>query len=491
MSSPSDGAQCRGMSLISPSSDLHGAVSALRRRVVGDVLLPGHPGYADACAGWNLTYAHDPALIVVAADAADIVATMRFAHANGWPVTVQATGHGVSRPADDGVLIITSKLASVSVDPERRTATVACGAKWSAVLASAQQYGLAPLLGSSTNIGAVGYTLGGGMGWLGRQYGLASDSVVSFEVVLADGSVVCASNEDHPDLFWALRGVGAATFGVVIAMTIELYPVTTVYAGNLFYPVEMAADVIRRYRSWVTSIDHRLTSAVLVMNFPPFDDVPELLRGQSFVIVRGCWSGERLIGEQLGGEQLIDEWRSWRAPLIDLFGPMSIADVDLISNDPVDPMPAMVTSEWFDELSDAAIDVIVAATSPGVVGPPMLMFSELRHAGGAIRANAAGTANRRSRIGEFLLEMIGIVFSPDQGDALRGFLDMTRAQLAPFVSGAASINFLEGDEKFTRSASTAAADDLERLRDIKQAVDPGNRFCRTLHIDPTNGKTEQ
>ena len=467
------------MSLISPSSDLHEAVSALRKRVVGDVLLPGHPGYADACVGWNLTYAHDPALIVVAAETADIVATMRFAHANGWPVTVQATGHGVSLPADDGVLVVTSRLTDVSVDPNQRTATMACGAKWSAVLDPAQRHGLVPLLGSSSDIGAVGYTLGGGMGWLGRRYGLASDSVVSFDVVLADGSVVRAAADEHPDLFWALRGVGAASFGVVVAMTIELYPVTTVYAGNLFYPVEMASAVIRRYRNWVVDIDHRLTSAVVVMNFPPLDVVPEPLRGRSFVIVRGCWSGDLA-----GGQEVIDEWRSWRPPSIDLFGPMSMRDVDLISNDPVDPMPAMITTEWFDDLPDAAIDVIVGATAPGVVGPPMLLFSELRHAGGAIRSKAQSAANHRSRTGEFLLEMIGVVSGADQGDALRGFLDMTRAQLSLYVSGAAGLNFLEGEEKYHRSRQVMSADDLDRLRTVKRAVDPGNRFCRTLRIDP-------
>lgn len=467
------------MSLISPSTDLQEAVGALRKRVSGDVLLPGHSGYADACAGWNLTYAHDPAIIVVAADTADIVLTVRFAHANGWPVTVQATGHGVSRPADDGVLIITSQLTDVSVDPVAQTATVACGAKWSAVLGPAQEHGLVPLLGSSTNIGATGYTLGGGMGWLGRRYGLASDSVVSFDVVLADGRVVRAAADEHADLFWALRGVGAATFGVVVAMTIELYPVTDVYAGNLFYPVSMAAEVIRRYRTWVPGIDNRFTSAVLVMNFPPFEFVPDPLRGQSFVIVRGCWSGDIA-----SGKNIVDEWRSWRTPAIDLFGPMSMLDVDLISNDPVDPLPAMVTTEWFDELPDPAIDVIVGATAPCNVGPPMLLFSELRHGGGAIRAKAGGAANRRSRTGEFLLEMIGVVAGPDQGDVLRGFLDLTRSQLAPFTSGAASLNFLEGEEKYSRSPQVVAAGDLDRLRAIKRNVDPDNRFCRTLRIDP-------
>ena len=468
------------MSFITVTTDLDQAVAALRDRVAGDVLVRDEPGYDAACAAWNLCFTHHPALVVIAASTDDVVEAVRFAHAASWPVTIQATGHGFSRAANDGLLIVLSRLTDVHVDAVSRTARIAGGTKWGAVLAAAQQHGLAPLLGSSGDVGAVGYTLGGGLGWLGRRYGLASDSVRSFELVLPDGSEVVASADEQPELFWALQGGGAGTLGVVTAMTVELYPVTDVYAGNLLYPVAMAGDVIRRYRSWIAGADERLTSSVVIMNFPPLDVVPEPLRGQSFVIVRGCWSGD--LAE---GAALIDEWRAWQAPVLDMFGPMPFSAADTISNDPVDPMPAQITTEWFDALPDAAIDVIVDAAGPQHDGMPMLLLAELRHAGGAIRRNAPAAANGRGRSGELLLEMVGPVFSPEQGAQLAAFLAGVRAELAPMVSGDVYLNFLEGEEKHERSGAAFSAEDLLRLGAVKAAVDPEQRFVGAITIPPT------
>ena len=468
------------MSIISiPNTSIPDAAGALRDRIDGDVLLPGDAEFDAACAAWNLCFAHAPALVVIAGSTLDITEAVRFANAVGCPLTVQATGHGFSRPATDGILLVTSRLTEVEIDRRTLTARVACGAKWGAVLAPAQEHGLAPLLGSSTDVGAVGYTLGGGMGWLGRRFGLASDSVRSFDVVLADGTEVHASAVENDELFWALRG-GGGCFGVVTSMTIELYPVGTVYAGNLLYPIEIAAEVIARYRDWVADMDDQLTSSVAIMNFPPIDEVPEPLRGQSFVIVRGCWCGD-----VADGEALIDEWRGWRAPTIDMFGPMPFAMADTISSDPLDPMPVMVTTEWFDSLPDDAIEVLVAAGTPRGGQPPMLAGLELRHAGGAIRAKAARVANRRGRSGEFLLQMVGLVFGPEHGEALAAFLSTVRGALAPMVSGAAYHNFLEGEEKHSRSVTAFTDGDVVRLRAVKDAVDRDNRLRNALCIEPT------
>lgn len=469
------------MSLITLPASIDGAAADLRHRIVGDVLVPTDDGFAAACAAWNLCFTHDPAVVVIAGATADITEAVRFARAGGHRVAIQATGHGIARPAADGVLIVTSRLTDVTIDVEARTAHVSCGAKWGAVLAPAQEHGLAPLLGSTTDVGAIGYTLGGGMGWLGRRYGLASDSVRSFDLVLPDGTEVHTSAAEQPELFWALKGGGGGTFGVVTSMEIELYPVSTVYAGNLLYPVEMAAEVIARYRTWVVEgIDEHLTSAVLIMNFPPLDIVPEPIRGQSFVIVRGCWSGD--LAE---GQRLIDTWRTWRTPAVDMFGPMPFSAADTISNDPVDPIPAMVSTEWFDTLPDAAIDTLVAATVPDGEHPPMLLFSELRHAGGRVRANAAGAANDRGRAGELLLEMVGMVFGPENGEALADHIGRTRQELAPFVTGAAYVNFLEGPEKHERSATAYSDEHMARLQAVKDAVDGDGRFCHGVDIAPT------
>lgn len=446
--------------------------ATLRMRIAGQVLYPRDPAFAASCAAWNLRFEHHPAVVVVARTANDIAEAVRFAHDHALQVTVQATGHGVGQAANGGVLIITSSLDDVTVDAPARTAHIAAGAKWGAVLGAAQQHGLAPLLGSSSGVGAVGYTLGGGMGWLARQHGLAADSVRSFDLVLADGTTTRASASEHPDLFWALRGGGAGTLAVVVAMTIELHPVGTVYAGNLLYPATMAGDVIRRYRDWVDGIDERMTSSVVLMNVPPLDTVPEPMRGKSFVIVRGCWNGDIA-----AGAELVDEWRTWRTPAMDMFGPMPFTAVDTISNDPVDPLPAMVTTEWFDTLSDHAIDTLIAAAGPSPAGPPMLLLAELRHAGGAIRRNASGTAISRGRTGELLLHTVALVFGPEHGAAVATFMDQLRSELAADVTGDLYPNFLEGNERTDRIAAAFADDDLERFQTIKATVDPDGRFA--------------
>jgi hypothetical protein len=157
------------------------------------------------------------------------------------------------------------------------------------VLAQTQPLGLVPLLGSSPDVGTIGYTSGGGMGWLARCYGLSTDSVCSFEVVTAEGQIVRASHADNSDLFWCLRSGGG--LGIVTGMEVQLYPVSTVYGGNLYYRIGQAKEVLTRYREWIATVSDELTSSIVIMNFPPIPELPDFLRGQSFAMVRGCYCG--------------------------------------------------------------------------------------------------------------------------------------------------------------------------------------------------------
>ena len=464
-------------------TDLAAVLDDLRRRVAGDVLVPGDPGYDESRLGWNRAFVSHPAVVVVAASTDDVVEAVRAAAALDLGIAVQGTGHGPGAAADGAMMIVTARLTGVDLDVEGRTARVQAGAKWGAVLAPAQEHGLAPLLGSTTDVGVVGYTLGGGMGWLARHHGLASDSVVSFDVVLPDGVEVTASADVHADLFWALKGGGAGTLGVVTAVELRLFPVSTVYAGNLFYPADAAADVYRFFRGWTADLPEEMTSAVTLINFPPIPDVPEPLRGNSFVLVRGAWSGADLSA----GKALVDRWRAWREPLMDLWGPMPFAAADSISTDPVDPMPAMSATESFDVLDDAALAVVAEATFPAPGMPPALVFSELRHAGGAVRRGAAGAVNDRSRSAEYVLYMIGVPMAPEAVPALRAHLDVTRERLAPWVSGAAYLNFLDGDDRRSRAVEAFGAENLARLRRVKQAVDPAGRFGYGFGLAPQAG----
>ena len=240
-----------------------------------------------------------PALIVEVLTIQDVVESVRFARTHGLHVAVQATGHGMARPANDALLIVTHRLNGVVVDPVRQTAHIEAGVEWGKVLELTQAHGLAPLLGSSPNVGAVGYTLGGGVGWLARKYGLAVDSVQSFEVVTAQGEVLRASASEHPDLFWALRGGGGGNYAIVTAMDVRLYPVAMVYGGNLLYPASEARGVFQRYREWIKHLPDEMTTSVLIMNYPPFPQVPEPVRGKSFAIVRGCYAGDLEAGKAL------------------------------------------------------------------------------------------------------------------------------------------------------------------------------------------------
>jgi FAD/FMN-containing dehydrogenase len=322
----------------------------LRSCVSGQVLTPEDAGYDRARQAWNLTVDQYPALIVFAQSAEDIVEAVRFADAQNLGVAVKATGHGTIHEANDSLLIDTSQMTDVRVNAAALTAWVSAGVKWGRVLEQTQAVGLAPLLGSSPDVGAVGYTLGGGMGWLARKYGLSTDSVNYFELVTADGQRVRASAQENADLFWGLRG-GGGNFGVVTGMEIRLYPVNMVYGGNLFYPISLAKEVYTHYRSWIANAPDELTSSIVLMNFPPVPAVPEFLRGQSFVMVRGLYSGP--IEE---GEKLLEYWRAWQPPLVDGFKAMPFSQVAAVSNDPLDPMPSLSSGAWLKDLSDETSD---------------------------------------------------------------------------------------------------------------------------------------
>ncbi|MFI7586228.1 FAD-binding oxidoreductase [Spongisporangium articulatum] len=460
-----------------PTTEHPDQLELLRNTVQGQVYLPGDTGYDTTVSGFNLLFIQRPRIVVAAATAADVSAAVRYAAALNLSVGVQATGHGGAKPADDALLIHTGALTGVQVDPATRSARVEAGARWAAVLGPAQEHGLAPLLGSSSDVGAVGYTLGGGFGWLGRRYGLCSDSVLQFELVTPDGREIVASPWQNEDVFWALKGGGGGTLGVVVAMTIELYPVAEVYAGNMLYPAAQAGEILRRFRDWAPGTDEKLTSAVTLMHFPPLPDVPEPLRGNSFVLVRGCWSGD--VAE---GEQVMSYWRDWQTPVMDMFGPMPFAMADMISQDPTDPIPAVVSSEWFDQLDDEAIDLLVEIWTPKPGQPPLLLLAEVRNAGGAIRAGASVAVNDRGRSGEFLLEMIGVPFAPDLVPAVYGHIAQARELLAPYVNGATYLNFTEGAEKQDRTAAAFSDEHRARLVSVKRSLDPDNRFSHGFDV---------
>lgn len=455
-----------------------GRAVQLQERVQGQVITPIDPDYDEARKAWNLNVDQHPAVIVLAESAEDVAEAVRFARREGLGVAVQSTGHGNVRPADDCLLIITSRMRYIQVDIHTQTAWIQAGAKWGMVLEKTHPLGLAPLLGSSPDVGVVGYTLGGGMGWLARKYGLVTDSVRYFEVVTAEGEIIRASHTENSDLFWGMRG-GGGSLGIVTSMEIQLYPVTTVYGGNLYYPVSQAKEVFGRYRDWISSAPDELTSSIVIMNYPPIPDLPEFLRGRSFAIVRGCYCGP--VEE---GEALLGYWRDWQAPIIDDFKAMPFSQVAAISNDPVDPLPGSSSGAWLRALPDEVLDILIRYGAPNE-GPPAYLMTEVRHAGGAIaRVNPSADAFSH-RDAPHSLQVVGITATPEAYRHLQAYTQSLKGDLGPYMMGV-YLNWLEGEESRERIQDGFSPESYRRLRELKAKYDPENLFGFSFNIQPAN-----
>lgn len=453
-----------------------GSPAELRTRLSGRVLTREDPDFDEMRLAWNRAYEHRPSMIVIPASASDVAVAVRHASESGLKVAIQATGHGVARAADGAMLILTHELDDVLVDPTAWTSRIGSGAKWNKVLPAVTPFDLAPLLGSTPDVSAVGYTLGGGMGWLARKFGLSADHVRAIEVVTADGNLRRADPDHETELFWALRGGGAGSFGVVTAMEIDLVHVPSIYAGNLLYPSVLTQEVASRYREWLENAPDELTSSICLMNFPPDDGVPEPVRGRSFVIIRGAF-----IGTDDEGVELLRHWREWRAPELDLWDRIPFAQIATVSNDPVDPLPGLATTEWFDAIDDEMVGTLAHALFEQD-GPSPVTMAEIRHAGGAIshppeHPNAYGNRDR-----QHLLEIVAITPSLEERASATDFVTDLKRRLSEFTAEGAYLNFLEGSEKVARSAEGFGQADWERLKTIKAKYDPHNLFDHGIEI---------
>jgi FAD/FMN-containing dehydrogenase len=331
----------------------------------------GDEGYDGEVAGFQTAVRHRPVVVVAASSADDVVDAVRLARARGVRVAVQATGHGARSPAD-GVLITTRRMSGVRVDPAARTAWVEAGARWSAVIEKAAAHGLAPLAGSSPGVGAVGYTVGGGVGLLGRTFGYAADHVRALDVVTADGCLRHVTASSDPDLFWAMRG-GGELLGVVTGMEIELVPVPVVYGGGLHFDVSRAADVLTEFRALAAAAPETLTASVGMVGLPPVDAVPEPLRGRHVLHVRLAST------VPLGAEPLA----SLRAigPLVDRVGEVPAAEVGSIYGDPDFPHAYVGDNVLLSELPPALLDSVRTLAGPSA---PVPCVVDIRQLGGAM-----------------------------------------------------------------------------------------------------------
>src|SRR3954453_11037078 len=259
--------------------------------VAGSVLLPGDAGYDDERAVFNLNHELGPAVIVVAESAADVQAAVAFAAGQPRPVLVKTTGHQMVGKAHGAVVIATRRMNDVAIDAVGRTARVGAGVLWSEVVEKAAEAGLAPLNGSNPTVGVSGYTLGGGLSpTLGRAHGYAADHVRSLDVVTADGELRHVDAQSDPELFWALRG-GKGNFAVVTALEFDLFPVSHLYGGSIYFPGERTVDVLRAWAAWHPSTPETRVTSMGVMRMPSIPQVPEPLRGRFLVAIRIAYTG--------------------------------------------------------------------------------------------------------------------------------------------------------------------------------------------------------
>ncbi len=423
----------------------------------GAVYLPGDHGYDEQRRPLSPAIDPRPAMVVEATERADVRAAIVAAREYCLPFAVQATGHGTYVPSDGGILLKTAGMAAVLVDPDRAIARVGPGARWSQVIAAAAPFGLVPLSGSAPSVGVTGFTLGGGVGWLSRRYGFAADSVVRAEVVTADGRLVTASADRHPDLFWALRG-GGANFGVVTALEFRLYPVAHVYGGISYFAADRGAETIQRYREWAAGAPDELSTAVLLTRVPEIPEIPEPLRGRRALAIKALYAGEAGDAERhlaplraVAGPALVDGYRSMTYSQAAMGG-----------------TPARYL-DLLDELPDALIDLIVGAAA-GADSPVSTV--EIRHWSGAMGRPVEDAGPTGHRASPFSLIIDGA--NPRLAAALR-----------PHGNGGAFLNFLS-DPARTETAYTA--ENYRLLREVKKAYDPDNFFCINHNIPPAGSR---
>lgn len=352
------------------------AVRALRDAVPA-VHLPGTDGYARLTATSNLTHRLSPLAVVEATGPADVSATLRIAAAFGVQVAVQGTGHGATEEMRDAILVHTAALDELTVHADERWARVGAGVRWERVLEATAPHGLAALCGSSPDVGVVGLLTGGGLGPVARSHGLSSDTVRAFDVVTGDGVLRRVTPDEHPDLFWGLRG-GKGTLGIVTAVEIDLLDLPDLYAGGLWFAERDVAAVLRTWGQWCELLSEEGTTSVAVMRLPDMDPFPAPLRGQVTLHVRFAWTGDPAVGEEM-----IRAIRSVAAPVVDTVRTMPYAALGDVHADPVDPMPLHETHHLLHGFGVAGADRLLDLVGPGV--DSALVAVEVRQLGGRVR----------------------------------------------------------------------------------------------------------
>jgi FAD/FMN-containing dehydrogenase len=444
----------------------------------GEVVGPGEPSYDALRRVFNGMIDRRPAVIARCTGAADVIAAIRYARDRDLPVAVHGGGHGVGGHAvcDGGLMIDLRPMKGVRIDRDRRIAHVQAGLTWGGLDRETQAFGLAVTGGRMSTTGVAGFTLGSGSGWLERKLGLAADNLISADVVLADGSFVTASETQHPDLFWGLRG-GGGNFGVVTAFEFQLHPIgPTLLGGMLVHPEPRAAEVLRFFRDFMADAPDEVGAAVALTTAPAAPFVPKEARGKPAVGIITCYAGP--IDE---GERVLRPLREFGPPLVDRVAPMPYTEIQRL----IDPSAPSGMQNWWGgdfhpELSDGLIDAFAAAAA-AVPSPLSLIL--IVPGGGAIARvpeDVMALGQREMAYNSHLISMWA-----DPADRARNiaWLRELQAAIRPYSSGRSYVNFLtDADEHRVRAAF--GPETYARLAEIKERYDPENVFRLNQNVRP-------
>ncbi len=423
---------------LSATTTLTRELRTLDAAIQGSVIAPGDTDWDEARQAWNLAVDQRPAAVALPESSEDVAAIVNFAREHGLRVAPQGTGHNahpLQHRLVDSILVRTSRMRRVAINPTSRRAFVEAGAVWMDVTVPAAEHGLAALAGSSPDVGVVGYSLGGGLSWLSRRYGLAANHVLAAEIVTADGAIVRADRDSHPDLFWALRG-GGGSFGIVTALEIELFPIAHVYAGALFWPQERGREVLEAWRQWTRgALPDEINSIGRLVNVPPLPMVPEFLRGRSFVVIEAIY-----LGEEAAGAELIAPLRAL-GPEIDTFATIPAPALSHLHMDPEQPVPGSGDGMLLAELPADAIDAFMA-TAAGPAGSALLS-AEIRQLGGALARPAPDHGALSSIDAPYIMFAVGMAPTPEAVAAVAAQVDGLKRALSPWRADHEYLNFME------------------------------------------------
>lgn len=430
----------------------------LTRSVKGHVSFPGKASYDGLVEAWNLAVPMEPAAVVVPRDADDVAAAVRVAGQHGLTVGVQATGHGAVSSLAGDVLVNTKHLDEVTVHPEG-WARVGAGVKWAKVIEASVPLGWAPLNGSSSDVGVVGFTTGGGVGPMSRTYGIAADRVRAFDVVTGDGELRRVTPTEHPDLFHGLRG-GKGSVGIVTAVEFDLVPQPRFYGGAAYFDGADAEAVIRTWREWSAGLSEKATTSFVLFQLPPLPFVPEPLAGKLTIGVRFLWTGQ-----PDEGEAVFAPMRAAAPVILDGIGEQPYTAVDAVHADPVDPMPSHEAAVLLTEFSAETAAALLAQTGAGS-GSPQVMV-EVRQLGGAYARSGTYVSAFDARDAGYSVLLVGMPVIPGTHE----HAERTLEALAPWAYDGMWPNFGPAHDPAT-AAAAYRPHTLARLRATANAYDP-------------------